>query len=63
MNKPVFQNVHISTIRVGDVVKHDNKVLTVSGKNIKRDDFMGHTLFGDSYALGNKPVTKVVEWL
>lgn len=52
--------VHISEIRVGDTIEHNGEIKTVSGSNIKKDSFMGRTLFGDSYRLGNKYVNKVV---
>lgn len=51
---------HISTIRPGDTIMHDNAITTVSGNNIKSDAFMGTTIFGDSYRLGNKLVEKVI---
>ena len=57
-----LNSVHISQISVGDTIEHEGKLRTVSGNNIKRDSFMGRTLFGDSYNLGNKPVNKVVAW-
>lgn len=49
---------HISTIRPGDTVLHNGVLETVSRRDIKRDDFMGITLFGDSYHLGYKPVLR-----
>ena len=52
--------VHISTIKAGDIVKHDDKEMTVSSNDIKHCSFMGVSLFGDSYHLGYKPVTKIV---
>lgn len=51
---------HISRIRAGDTVLHDGKQQTVCQSNLKRDSFMGITLFGDSYRLGYLPVQKVV---
>lgn len=54
--------VHISTISAGDTICHNGKISTVSGNNIKRDSFMGTTLFGDSYRSGHRPVEKVVAW-
>jgi len=51
--------VHISQIKQGDTVKHEGQLQTVSGNNIKHDKFMGTTLFGDSYSLGNKLVSRV----
>lgn len=57
------KDVHISTICVGDIVKHDGKVVTVGSHDIKYCNFMGHTLFGDSYKLGRVPVKKVISGL
>lgn len=55
------KKVHISLISQGDVVLcHDSKERTVCKKDIKRDNFMGITLFGDSYKLGRELVTKVL---
>ena len=51
--------VHISSIKPGDTVKHEGIIKTVSKNNIKRCSFMGLTLFGDSYQLGYKPVSRV----
>lgn len=53
-------NKHISFIRAGDAVLHNGKVQTVSRSDIRRSEFMGITIFGDSYHLGNKPVTVVL---
>lgn len=50
---------HISNIDAGDTIMHNGQMTTVSHNNIKRSEFMGETLFGDSYNLGNKLVTKV----
>jgi len=54
------EKVHISRISAGDVILHNDKEMTVCEKDIKRDDFMGFTLFGDSYKLGRALVTKVL---
>ena len=54
--------VHISQISVGDTVELDGKLTTVGANHIKRDSFMGITLFGDSYNLGTKAINKVVSW-
>lgn len=51
--------VHISSITGGDTIIHNQEMKTVSNNNIKRDSFMGKTLFGDSYSFGNKLVEKV----
>ena len=55
-----YEKVHISTIKQGDVILHNGELVTVSNNFIKRDPFMGLTLYGDSYNLGNKPVIKVI---
>ena len=51
---------HISQIKQGDTVMIDGEMRTVGNHNIKHDEFMGLTLFGDSYRLGSQPVQKVV---
>jgi len=51
--------VHISQIVNGDTIEHLGKFVTVNSHNIKRDSFMGVSIFGDSYNLGYKLVTKV----
>ncbi len=55
-----IQKVHISLIQASDTVFHDGKARTVCANDIRRDGFMGRTLFGDSYVLGRKPVVRVV---
>jgi len=51
-----IEKIHISRIMVGDTIFHDNKEMTVCSHNIKRDDFMGISIFGDCYKLGTVPV-------
>lgn len=53
------EKVHISRIRVGDTIIHEGVMQTISGNNIKTCPFMGTTLFGDSYHLGYKLVTRI----
>lgn len=50
----------IRDIRAGDVVRHAGKDRTVGNSDLKRSDFMGVTLFGDSYTLGYKKVEVVI---
>ena len=54
-----IEKIHISRIRAGDTIFHDNKSMTVCDKDIKRDDFMGISLFGDCYRLGTVPVLSI----
>ena len=54
------EKVHVSLVRAGDTVFHDDKVRTVSGPNISYDSFMGHKLFGDNHVCGRKPVHRLV---
>jgi len=49
---------HISTIRHGDLIVHEGVLSTVCDNNIKRDSFMGLSIFGDCYRMGCKPVLK-----
>jgi len=54
-----FTLVHISTIRVGDVVEHLGEVKTVGARYLKRGGLFGPTLWGDSYRAGTVPVRLV----
>lgn len=51
--------VHIRTIQVGDTIEHGGHVVTVGQKDLRNDMFMGVSIFGDTYSLGSKPVTKI----
>ncbi|HFI6272816.1 TPA: hypothetical protein ACGSK8_004571 [Escherichia coli] len=51
---------HINDIKPGDTVLRGGELWTVTARDIKNDAFMGRTLFGDSYNLGNNPVTVAV---
>lgn len=53
-------SVHISEIVPGDTIFHEGDLKTVTRTNISYCDFMGKTLFGDSYMLGRKLVQKVI---
>lgn len=55
-----IEEVHISTIKGGDTVMHNGEMKTVSFNNIKKDSFMGSSIFGDSYKLGRTPVKKII---
>ncbi|MEX0597122.1 MAG: hypothetical protein WD512_11535 [Candidatus Paceibacterota bacterium] len=59
MNNTTTQNVHISTITIGDTIEHNGQLKTVTATNIGGDSFIGRTLFGDSYNSGRKQVKKV----
>lgn len=62
MENAKLSPVHISQIKTGDTIEHEGQLRTVNANHIKRDSFMGLTLFGDSYKLGTKAVNKVVGW-
>ena len=53
-------SVYISQIVVGDTIEHNGEIVTVSQNNIRECKFMGKCIFGDSYNIGTKPVTKIV---
>jgi len=59
MYNTTTKNVHISTIKAGDTILFDGDIKTVSPNNIKKCEFMGTSLFGDSYHMGYKPVVLV----
>ena len=53
--------VHISTISIGDsIICNDGFERTIGKNNIKKDSFLGISIFGDTYRLGRLPVKKVV---
>lgn len=54
------EKVHISRIRIGDAIIHNGKERTVTGEFIKRDSFMGISIFGDTYHFGYKLVERVI---
>jgi hypothetical protein len=54
------QNVHISTISVGDtIISKDGFMRTICKSNLGGDSFMGKTINGDSYKSGHELVQKV----
>ena len=53
------EEVHISCIKVGDTVIHNEVMKTVCRRDIGGDTFIGPTLWGDSYRLGTIPVKRV----
>jgi hypothetical protein len=55
-----IENVNISTISAGDTIEHCGEIVTVGKNNIKYCNFMGYTIFGDSYKLGYQLVKKVI---
>jgi hypothetical protein len=54
-----ISEVNISDIKAGDTIIHKGDMVTVGGKDIKKDGFMGITIFGDSYKLGREKVKRV----
>jgi len=55
------KDVHISTIKWGDIVIIDGDTKTVGKKDIITGGLLGTTLWGDSYNNGKKLVKKVVQ--
>lgn len=54
------REVRVSDISAGDTILcPDGLVRTVSKKDVRKDPFMGTSIFGDSYCSGSKPVFKV----
>lgn len=54
------EEVHISEITVGDTVIEDGEAMTVGKESFNRCPFMGLSLFGDTYLLGRRLVTRLV---
>lgn len=59
MSNTKITNVHITDIRTGDTIEHNGVIMTVCGRDIKHDAFMGTTIFGDSYHSGHRLVKRV----
>ncbi len=55
----VTKEVHISEVKAGYTILHEDSLRTVSANDIKTDGFLGDTLFGDSYNAGMKNVILV----
>ena len=60
MKNTIIKEVHISQISAGDTIHHDGAIRTVCGKDIKKDGFMGTSIFGDSYKSGHNLVKRVL---
>lgn len=52
-------STHISDVKAGDTVEHNGDLRTVCQRDIKRDPFMGTSLFGDTYRCGTRHATVV----
>ena len=59
MKKAILKEVHINSIKVGDVIMFNGVLRTVGKDDIKGSKSMGKTVFGDSFFLGYKFVEKV----
>ncbi len=51
---------HKDNIKAGDTILRNGFETTVSNNDIKYSDFMGVSLFGDSYSFGHELVEKVI---
>lgn len=51
---------HIADIKHGDCIIENGVMVTVSNSHIRRDQFFGTTLRGNSYNGGRNPVLKAV---
>ena len=52
--------VNKKTIKPGDTIMFRGKMRTVNASDIKQDELMGLTIFGDSFMLGYDLVKKVI---
>ncbi len=56
-----IENVHITTLRVGDTILcKDGFMRTLGNPNITPDSFIGAAIWGDSYTSGRELVKRVV---
>jgi hypothetical protein len=51
-----FQMKHVNDVAVGEAIFFKGKYRTVGKKDIKRNSFMGRSIFGDSFSSGHKLV-------
>ena len=51
----------ISSVNVGDLVAHNGEIRTVCRNDFNYSDFMGVTLFGDSYKLGRQKIKLIIK--
>jgi len=54
-----YEFVNISKVKTGDTVVIENSLRTVGKNDIKNCQFMGRSLFGDTFNLGSKKIIKV----
>ena len=61
MDNIVREVVHASQVQAGDTVEIEGVLRTVCGSNIKKDSFMGTSIFGMTYfpQTGYQKVTRV----
>ncbi len=52
--------VHISQIKHGDVIKFQNQFRTVNKKDIDYSNFMGISIWGDTFKLGRVLIERMV---
>lgn len=59
-----YKLVHKENIMPGDTIIWEGNTTTVSQKNIRRNNFTGRTIFGNSCILGLRKVVKIIykEW-
>ena len=62
MAKYNIVEAHKEEIKSGDLILFNGVVKTVCKNNIKRDSFMGLTIFGDNYKGGKLKVKKVINY-
>jgi len=54
-----IESVHIDNIEAGDTIIHNGIIKTICQNDISENSFTGKTIFGDSYNIGNKKVSRV----
>ena len=58
----IVKPTHVSDVRAGDTVLTESGVLrTVHRSDLKKDKFMGHSLWGDTYRCGTRPVPVAID--
>ena len=59
MNYDIIEK-NINYVKAGDTILHNNELKTLTWQNIKYNEFMGLSIFGDNYQCGHKKVKVVM---
>lgn len=59
-NNAYYKEIHISEVRPGMTIYHNDQFATVGKNDITKDKFMGLSVFGDTYKVGTRPIVMIL---